>query len=307
MPYVRNALLVALRETTYATDPGPTGANAVPVFDLNVRFMRADTKARNLVGPYMGGRPSVQARRRTEMDFKIEATGSGAAGTAPGYAAFLRAAGFSETVTASTRVDYDPVSTGFDSVAVYGNVDGRRARAIGARAGLGANFTAGEVPYFAVSNLVGRDGGGPDAQALLTPTFANVAAPLPVNRDNTTFTLGGVSLILQSLDIAPYAPVWVNRPNSERAEIVDHVMAGTLVVESGPLATWDPYLQSRNRAQLALSLVHGTTAGNIVELVASRVELGEISEGEVDGLETWSIPFTLVAVAGAPELRIRIR
>jgi hypothetical protein len=307
MPYVRNALLVALRETTYATDPTPTGANAIQVTDLDVQFMAADVVERNLVGPYMGARPAVLARRRTLMSFRVEATGSGAAGTAPGYAAFLRAAGFSETVTASTRVDYDPVSTGFDSVAAYGNVDGRRARMIGGRGGLGVNVTAGQIPYFAFSNFVGRDAGGPDAQALLTPTFSNVAAPLVVNRENTTFTLGGQALILQSLDLTPYDPVWVNRPNSERAEIVDHPIRGTLVVESVPLGTWDPYLQSRSRAQLALSLVHGTVAGNIVELVASRVELGEITEGEIDGLETWNIPITLVAVAGSPELRIRIR
>jgi len=92
----RKRVILAKIETTYGTDPTPTGAaNAILVRNLNVTPQDADFVDRNLVRPYIGRSEQLPAAIRASMDFEVEIAGSGTAGTAPGYDPLLRACAFS--------------------------------------------------------------------------------------------------------------------------------------------------------------------------------------------------------------------
>ena len=75
-----------------------------------------------------------------------------------------------------------------------------------------------------------------------------------------------------------------------------------------------PFLQFRlgiapefSRARGPLSVVHGTTAGNIVELAAPAVEIGKPTQGQTDGIVNYSLPLSLCPVSGLDELKLIIR
>jgi len=117
----RKRLILAKTETTYGTDPTPTGAtNAILVRNLEITPLQADTVTRDLIRPYLGNSDQLLAQTRVEVTFEVELAGSGAAGTAPAYGAVLKACGLSETVVATTSVTYAPVSSSFSSVTQIG-------------------------------------------------------------------------------------------------------------------------------------------------------------------------------------------
>jgi hypothetical protein len=72
------------------------------------------------------------------------------------------------------------------------------------------------------------------------------------------------------------------------------------------LATKNPFTKFESRATGALQLIHGTTAGNIVQLDAARGETGVITMSEENGLVMGTIPLRLLpsAAAGNDELTI---
>lgn len=98
----RKRVLLAKIETTYGTDPTPTGAaNAILVRNMSITPQDADLSDRDLVRPYIGRSEQLPAGIRAMVDFEVEIAGAGTAGTAPGYGPILRACGFSETLTAA--------------------------------------------------------------------------------------------------------------------------------------------------------------------------------------------------------------
>src|SRR5262245_61800848 len=109
-------------EATYGTDPIPTPAlNAVLIYDLT---MTVDGRVlnRQTLDSSLSRRPHVIGRKIVNLTFRTEIKGSGTAATPPEWGVLMRAAGFAETV--STKVSYNPISTGFESVYAYIYWDG---------------------------------------------------------------------------------------------------------------------------------------------------------------------------------------
>ena len=65
--------------------------------------------------------------------------------------------------------------------------------------------------------------------------------------------------------------------------------------------------RAEDRTRGALSQIHGTDAGNIVEIDAHAVEVGKISQGQTDGILNYSMPLSLCPVTGRYELTITVR
>ena len=98
----KKAILLKL-EDTYGVDAGPTGAlNAVLGLDVQPRPLQAQQVERTVDRPYLGARPKTLANLQSELTFKVEAAGSGVAGTAPAYDALLQACALSPTTVAAT-------------------------------------------------------------------------------------------------------------------------------------------------------------------------------------------------------------
>jgi hypothetical protein len=98
----RKRVLLARIETTYGTDPNPTGAaDAILVRNMSVTPQEADLVDRDLVRPYIGRSEQLPAGIRAMVDFEVEIAGVATAGQAPGWGSLMRACAFSQTLTAT--------------------------------------------------------------------------------------------------------------------------------------------------------------------------------------------------------------
>jgi hypothetical protein len=195
--YVRNSAILAKTETTYGTDPTPTGsANAILVSNLTITPLVSQNVSRDLIRGYFGGSEQLVGTSYVQCTFDVELSGSGTAGTAPAYGPLLIGCGMAETVTASYHVVYDPISTAQKGTTIWYYVDGVKHVINGARGNVEFKLGLGERPVMSFT-FQGLDGG---VTATSTPsqTLTAFKAPIAITDTNTSdFTLGS-SLTLGS-------------------------------------------------------------------------------------------------------------
>ena len=294
----RKRTVLVKAESTYGTDSTPAGSDAVQVRNLEITPVESEVLSRDLVRTYLGNSPQLIANTRVLVTFEVEYSGSGTAGTAPRYGALLKACGFSETVVASTFVTYAPVSASFDSVTIYYSTDGVRHKVTGARGTFTLNLNANQIPV--INFTMTGQYNAPTDTADPTTTFTNQAAPQIFNDTNTTaFSLFGVSTLpLQSctLDLGNEV-VYRELVNSDKeVTIVNRAGNGSLVIEMPTLATHDFFADAVAGTTGAMSITHGTVAGNIITLAsaAGGISLGNPSYSEDQGVVMLNLPYTLV-------------
>ena len=294
----RKRTVLVKAESTYGTDSTPAGSDAVQVRNLEITPVESEVLSRDLIRPYLGNSPQLIANTRVVVSFEVEYAGSGTAGTAPRYGSLLKACGFSETVVASTSVTYAPVSASFSSVTIYFSLDGVRHKVTGARGTFSLNLTANQIPV--INFTMTGQYNAPTDTADPTTTFTNQAAPLIFNDTNTTaFSLfGETGLPLQSctLDVGNEV-VYRELVNSDKeVSIVNRAGNGSLVIEMPTLATYDFFADAVAGTTGAMSITHGTNAGNIITLAsaAGGISLGNPSYSEDQGVVMLNLPYTLV-------------
>ena len=87
----RKRVILLELESSYGTDPTPTGADALQVSDLSITPQSSDLVSRDLIRPFLGASRQLLANTKVECSFSVEWAGSGAAGTAPRVGKALRA------------------------------------------------------------------------------------------------------------------------------------------------------------------------------------------------------------------------
>ncbi|MEL0151635.1 MAG: phage tail tube protein [Halieaceae bacterium] len=304
---LRKRLILIETESTYATDAAPDGADAVLVRDLNITPQQSDTVSRDLIRPYLGASEILLANTRVECTFSVELAGSGTAGTAPQYGKALQACGLSETIVAATSVTYAPVSASFDSVTIHYNIDGVRHKVTGARGTFVLNTSVGEIPTidFTFTGIYNA----PDDFALPTATYANQATPLIFKNGNTdTFSLLSYSGCLQSVSM-DLGNTLVYRELigcDKEVLITDRASNGTVVIEAPTIAQKDYFTAALTDGTLGnLTFQHGTTAGNIVDFSSTRVDIGDVSYSDQDGIAMLNMPYTAIpSTAGNDEFSL---
>jgi len=304
---LRKRLILVETESTYGTDPTPDGADAVLVRDLNITPQQSDTVSRDLIRPYLGASEILLANTRVECTFSVELAGSGTAGTAPQYGKALQACGLSETVVAATSVTYAPVSSNFDSVTIHYNIDGVRHKVTGARGNFTLNASVGEIPTidFTFTGIYNA----PDDSALPTATYANQATPLIFKNGNTdTFSLLSYSGCLQSvsMDLGNSIVYRELIGCDKEVLITDRSANGTVVVEAPTIAQKDYFAAALTDGTLGnLTFQHGTAAGNIVDFSSTRVDIGDVSYSDQDGIAMLNMPYTAIpSTAGNDEFSL---
>lgn len=303
----RKLAVLAKIETTYGTDAVPTGAaNAIQMTDVAVTPMEATELSRELLLPYLGHQGVELAGKYVRIEGSVEIAGAGAVDTPPAYGPLMRACGLAETITAVTKVDYQPVSGSFEAASIYFNQDGVRHVALGARGNVTLSIAPLQIPRYRF-NLIGLLGTISD-QALPTVDHSGFIRPVSVNKANTTLSLHGWSAIAESISIDLGNAV---EPRfligAESMEVTDRQTTGTAVVEAKPLATVDWFAIATARTRGALALQQGTVAGNIVEIAAPAVEIGRPTQGQTQRIVNYSLPLMFVPSAGDDEITITTR
>ncbi len=303
----RKRLILAKTESTYGTDPTPTGsANAILVRNLEITPLQADTVTRDLIRPYLGNSDQLLAQTRVEVTFEVELAGSGTAGTAPAYGPVLKACGLSETVVATTSVTYAPVSASFSSVTIYFHNDGIRHKVTGCRGTFELNAEVGQIPVisFTMTGIYNA----PTDEALPSPTYANQSAPLIFKNGNTSnFSIFSYSGCLQSLSFQMANEVIYRElvGCTKESLIVNRAPAGDVVIEAPSIATKDFFAIATGSSTGSISFQHGGTAGNIVTFTTAQSDIANPSYSDQDGIQMLNLPYVAVPTsAGNDELSL---
>ena len=304
---LRKRLILVETESVYGTDPTPDGADAVLVRDLNITPLQSDVVSRDLIRPYLGASEQLLANTRVECTFSVELAGSGTAGTAPQYGKALQACGLLEVADPGVDVTYTPMSSSFGSVTIHYNIDGVRHKVTGCRGTFVVNANVGEIPTidFTFTGIYNT----PDDSALPSVTYANQATPLVFKEGNTdTFELLSYSGCLQSVtfDIGNTLVYRELIGCTKEVLLTDRSANGTVVMEAVTMAEKNYFTAALTDSTLGnLTFQHGTTAGNIVDFASTRIDIGDVSYSDQDGIAMLNIPYTAIpSTAGNDEFSL---
>lgn len=306
----KNKIILAKIESTYGADSTPDeSTNAILTKNLSRNPYGGNTVERDLDLAAMGNDNQIVTGAMVEITFDVELAGASAAGVAPQYGPLLKACGLSETIVADTSVTFAPVSSSFDSLTIYFNIDGEMQVIKGCRGNFTIGMTREQIPMLSFSfiGIYAR----PTAVAMYDPTFTALV-PRPFNKTNTT-TFSVHSQAVQGTDFSydhGNELHYRNLPGSEIVQLVDRAPGGSVTFEALPIATKDFYAAVESHAgtitEDAISIVHGSGDGNVCTISLPQTQLtGPISEPEDDKIRHMQIPYRCMPTdAGNDEMSI---
>ena len=310
----RKTAILAKIETTYNTDPTPTGAaNAVLISNPNYKFS-AQNVDRALIHEYLGGAEQLVGAAFAEATFDVELQSSGAAGTAPAYGPLLRACGFAETVSAGARVEYTPVSASFESVTIYYYADGALRKLTGARGSFKLGLGLGNRPTINF-RFIGIDG-GVTAAANPSQTLTAWKTPAVITEANTADLLlgctyatgalsGGTAYPSKGIDIdSGIAVNHVPLLGGEAVDITDRSVIAKISLDLTAAQEVTFMATVKANTTQSIGLQHGSTAGSKVIVYAPAMQLINPVDEEYNGRLLNGFDARLVPSAGNDELRL---
>jgi len=295
MPLTRNRLILALPETTYGTAPTFTsGTAAIRVAsDLDLQPLQMELVDRDLLYGWIGAKPRARVQALASISFSFELAGSGTAGTAPKTGVFFRAAGYSQTIVASTSVTYAPIGEAYEGISIRCHHGGKLHALTGVRGNITIEKTVNQIAMAKFEGLGIFN--APSDAADPTPTYDLQADGLVVNSTNTpTVSIGGYAACMESFTFsAGRSPSFRQLAGCTQEVRIDGAREpeGEVMVESPTIAGKNYFADALNQAATAITWTHGTTAGNIVQFTASTCSLGDPTYGDSDGIEMLSLPF----------------
>lgn len=306
---MKKMLLLAKVETTSGTDAAPDAAtNAIMCRAITPELIAGDQVSRDLIRPYKGNSGKLMAGEHRRMQFEVELAGSGAAGTAPAWGVLLRACGFAETITASTDVTYDPVSGGEPTLTLWGFLDGIKFVMLGCKGNVSFQLNAKGIPVMQFE-FIGAYSAATDASMPTGVDYSAFQQPLTVGKVNTpTFSFHSVTACASAYSIAwGNTLAWRELINCAGAHSADRAPTGSVTMELPSIATKNWAEVVRTGATGTANIVHGTAAGNIVELQAPNILCNPFSLQDDQGIAMINMPFDLMPDDGDDELSIIVR
>jgi hypothetical protein len=312
---IRKTAILLEIETTYGTDPTPTGAaNAMLVSNVSINPLNAQNVDRDLIRSYLGGSEQLLGTAYIEMSFDLEYQSSGTLGVAPPWGPALRACGFAEAVTADTRIDYTPVSDAFESCTIYWYDDGVLHKALGCRGTFELMAGVGERPVFRF-RFLGIDGG---ISAAANPALTLTAwqQPKVITDANTgDLTFGGTYSAGAITGGTPYPSrgLALNVGNEinftpllggETVDLSNRAVTGSVPLDltAAEEVTFMGLVKANTLG--TISMLHGTANGFKMLIHAAGAQKINPSKQEINGKRLIGYDLRLVPSTGNDELRI---
>lgn len=252
---------------------------------------------------------SVPGARRATISFATDIKGSGTAGTAPAVGRFLRACANAATNTPATSDVYQTDDTAQECLNIAVNEpagDGtyRSFRLGGAKGNCVISAPAGGGPLRATFTFMGKwfgtgaagvtdptagivDGSGYATgdsawETTLPPTLLGGTFTLPDSASAAIPCISEVEIDMGNQVVV--LPCATDATGYRNADIV--AKNGTLRVTAlaSLAATFNPYKTWIAGTNVALNLVAGATAGNIVTITAPKVQVVGCSQVVIDGV-----------------------
>lgn len=293
----RNTVVLAKMEVTYGTDSVPTGAaNAMLCSQPRITPLNSNNIDRDLTRPYIGGSEQLVGTRSVQCEIVVEIAGSGTAGLAPAFGPLLRCCALAQVVTAGTRVDYTPITDNQESVTLYWYDSGVLHKLTGARGNAQLRMNSGERPELAFT-LQGLHS-LPTAATPGTVDFSAFRTPLAVIDANTGDVVfggtvaatgapaitGGTSYPSTGLEIdlgnqVQFTPLL----GGETVDITARALDGRVRLSLTAAQEVSLYSVVLDAQLQAVSLLHGTAAGNRVLVHQPTVQLYEPTKEDLNG------------------------
>lgn len=277
----RKVILVKV-EAPAGTDAVPVGAtDAFQAIDFKWgNAGKANTDEFKYAAPYYGSSDVFNVSMQRDCGFDIPIIGAGAPlGTnyPPALLALYRACGHAAVETALADVVFTPISTLEETATLVADEDGVRRKMLYSRGSMKWAFMENKVPRCSV-NMMGLYSTPTDA-VMAVPTFPTLQKPVGFGKGNTIINLGGYALKCKSFELDG------GRTNAYRRlsgveDIVPSDMQPmvTLSCELPTVAQKPLYTELESTLEQALSMVHGTVAGNIFTIGATRAQLVDLTE-----------------------------
>lgn len=315
---IRNTAVLAKIETTYGLDSTPAGTtDALLVSGLSINPINAQNVDRDIIRAYLGASEQLLGTRYVELGLTVEFVGAGTVATAPAWGKLLRACGFAETLTATFRADYTPVSTGFESLTIYWFDDGVRHVATGCRGNVSIKMNVGGRPELQFRFLGVYS--TPTAVANPSTTLTAWKTPQVVTDQNTgDLVFGGT----HATGVAPAITGGTPYPSQgieldlgnavnftallggETVDITQRAASGKVTLDL-TAAQEVTFMGNVELATLTtIGLIHGTVANNKAMLWMPGVQLVNPQKADVNGKRMVSFDLRLTPVSGNDELRL---
>ena len=141
-----------------------------------------------------------------------------------------------------------------------------------------------------------------------TPTYTAFKKPVPVNNQNTTVSLHGYSAVVETLqaDMKNEYP-YRNLIGFDGVTINDRKPDGSISLEMVSVAAKDWFASIAAATTGALQVVHGTVAGNIVQIDAPAVQLVSPKFADSQGIQMLQANLLFMPVSGNDEITITVK
>lgn len=300
----KKAVLFKL-EAGYNVDPVPTGA-ADWIEARNVTLMpyEAETQDRGIVTPWLGNGGKLIVANRQKLSFDVALAASGVAGTAPKIGKLLRAAGFAETITAGTKVEYTLISASFESATFYIYIDGVLHKGSGARGTARATLDAKGIPVLGVELTALYL--APVDSALPAVTRTGWPIELPVNSANTLVcTVNGVNGFYSKFgfDLGNQVSHDIFAGGYEQIKIGDRQPSANITILAELLATFNPFTLAGGSSSVPVQVVHGATAGSKVQ-IDLKTKITGVNNTDINGSVGYDLALYPEPVDGNDEIKL---
>ena len=318
---IRKTVILAKLETTYGTDPTPTGAtDALLISNQTITPLTSQNVDRNTTSGNLGSFEQLVGTAYVECAFDIELAGSGTATTPPAWGKLLKACGFAETVAAAS-VDYLPISdisgVASTSLTIYYYLDGELYKILGARGTFSIQAGVGERPVMRF-RFMGRNG-GLTAVSNASPTLTAWRTPLMINDANTgdvtlgtlTYTTstgvlsGGTAYTSRGISIDVGNDLsWQPLLGNETVEIAARNPTANVSLDLTAAQAVTFMSDVIGNVTTGLGLTHGTAAGNTIVIHAPKVQRINPTIDDMNGNALHAYQMRLLPNSGNDELRI---
>lgn len=286
MPVSDLSLMLSKVETVYGTYATPAPAtDASIVFGYTMTPMESEEVRREIERGFSGTNPSIPTAIRQRHRFSQELTGAGTATGVAHWAKHLRACQFGAAVPGASDCSYPLVGSGDGgSISLAGNKGNAfDLRGKGGRGNATLRFVEKQLPSieFDIMALLQDDTNIITANVPTGVVLPSYPVPQEVSLLNTVVTLDGVTLGVRSFELDMGNKTEYYSTTAVRQVIFSKDQSGTYRAPTGRCvfelpdpATKNFFPTIRSGAPVAFSLIHGLTAGNIIELTSANAVLG---------------------------------
>ncbi len=315
--FIRKTIVLAAIETTYGVAPAQVAANALLMSNVEMSYT-SNNKNREVIRPYLGASEMLVGDDYITFTFTIEMAPSGIAGTAPQWGKLLRACGMAEVITATSRVEYVPVSTGQESIAISYYIDGMRYLSNGLRGTFEIVLAIGDTPKLKFT-FTGRYFGAANDVANANGNYSAWKVPQVITNANTGDIKFGSAYSSGSVTGGePYASRGLNfslgngvsyqsmlgATSADRVLITSREPTGSITLDLDAATEELFRADMRLNVTSSMSFEFGTVAGSKIVIFAPSVQRLNPKIEDQDGVAMTAMDLRFLPVSGNDELRI---